>query len=70
MKNTKMGGDIICIEPLMIEDGAQKSLTWYMLNEGALVLFMEAMNGYDESCSLQFVNSWEDKRVTTNGITF
>ena len=28
------------------------------------------MASYDENCSLQFVNGWNDQRVTINGITF
>ena len=54
----------------MIEENARKPLVWYMLKEGGFILFMEALNGYDKNCSLQFVNSWEDRRVTINGISF
>ena len=53
----------------MIEESSRKPLVWYML-EGGLIMFMEALNGYDENCSLQFVNSWEDRRVMINGISF
>ena len=28
------------------------------------------MARYDENCVLQFVNSWNDRKVTINGITF
>ncbi len=47
-----MGGDLLHIDPSKIEDSDQKILTYYMLKEGGLVPFMEAMNGYDESCLL------------------
>ena len=53
----------------MIEDSSRKPLTWYMLKEGGLVPFMEAMND-DESCSLEFVNFWDNRKVMVNGITF
>ena len=43
-----MGGDLLCIEPTMIEESAHKPLLWYMLKDGGLVLLMEALNGYDE----------------------
>ena len=33
-------------------------------------MFMEALNGHDENFSMQFVNSWENHRVTINGISF
>ena len=65
-----MGGDLLHIEPSMVEDNARKPLVWYMLKEGGFIPFMEMLNGYDESCSLQFVNSWEDRKVTVNGISF
>ncbi len=55
-----MGDDLLCIEPSMIEDISHKPLTWYILKEGALVLFMEVLNGFNERCSQQFVNSWDD----------
>ena len=28
------------------------------------------MAGYDKNCALQFVNRWNDHKVTINGITF
>ena len=31
---------------------------------------MQAMVGYDKNCAPQFVNGWNDCRVTINGITF
>ncbi len=31
---------------------------------------MEVLNGHDENCSMQFVNSYEDHRAMINGITF
>ena len=70
MKVAIMGGDLLHIELLMIEDSAHKPLTYYMLKEGGLVSFMEVLNGFDESCSQQFVNSWDECTVTVNGITF
>lgn len=69
-KIARMGGDLLRIEPSIIEDNARKPLVWYMLKEGGFIPFMEVLNGYGESCSLQFVNSWEDRRVTINGILF
>lgn len=56
VKVATMGEYILCIEPSMIEDSAYKPLILYMLKEGGLVSFMEALNGFDESCSQQFVN--------------
>lgn len=31
---------------------------------------MHTMVGYDENCALQFVNGWNDHKVTIAGITF
>ena len=31
---------------------------------------MQSMAGYDENCALQFINGWNDRKVTINGITF
>lgn len=52
-----MGGDLLCIEPTIIEESSREPLIWYMLKEGGLVPLMEALNGFDESCSQQIFNS-------------
>ncbi len=41
-----------------------------MLKGSGFILYMEAMSGYNENRSLQFVNSWKDRRVMINGISF
>ena len=32
--------------------------------------YMQSMVGYDKNCALQFINGWNDHKVTINGITF
>lgn len=41
-----------------------------MLDEGSIMPYMEAMTRYDECLSLQFTNSWNERRVTMGGISF
>ena len=41
-----------------------------MLKEGGFIPYMQSIVGYDENCALQFVNGWNDRKVTINGITF
>ena len=65
-----MGGDLNRLEPPKREDYSKRMVTWFMLKEGGFIPFMQSMKGYDENCSLQFVNGWSDRRVTINGITF
>ena len=65
-----MGGDLMQIEPVVIDENMRKPLVWYLLKEGGLVSFMEALNGHEENFSMQFVNSWENCRLTLNGISF
>ena len=65
-----MGADLMHIELAMTEENVRKPLVWYILKEGGFVLFMEALNGHNEKCSIQFVNSWEENRVMINGISF
>ena len=69
-KIMEMGGDLMCIEPSMIEENARKPLVWYMQKEGKFFPFMEALNGHDENCSMQFADSWENYIVTINVISF
>ena len=52
---------------LSIEEIAIKP---YILKEGDLVPFIEAMVGYDEKFSQYIAISWIDRRVTINGISF
>ena len=60
----------MCIEPVVINENMRKPLVWYLLKEGGLVSFMEALNGHEENFSMQCVHSWENRRVTINGILF
>ena len=55
-KFVEMGGDLMCIELAMINENIIQPLVWYLLKEGSFVLFMEALNGHDKNCSMQFVN--------------
>ena len=57
------------IELGMIDDNVRKPLVQYLVKEGSFVLFMEALNGHDENCSIQFVNTWENHSVTINCIS-
>ena len=69
-KFVEMGGDLMCSDSDMIEENVNKLLVWYLLKKGGFVSFMEVLNGHDENFSMQFFNSWEDHRVTINGISF
>lgn len=69
-KIAKMGDDLMCIKPSMIEENVRKPFLWYMLKDHSFVLFMEALNGHNENFFMQFVNSWEDHKVTINEISF
>ena len=60
----------MCVELAMINDNVRKPLVWYLLKQGIFVSFMEALNGHDENYSMQFANSWENCKVTINGILF
>ena len=70
MKVADVGGDLLYIEPMMIEESSHKTLILYMLKEGGFIPLMEALNGFDENYSQLFFNSREDRKVTVNGITF
>ena len=65
-----MGGDLNRLEPTKIESFKDRMATWFLLKEGGFFPYMQAMAGYDENCGLQFVNEWNDRKVTINGITF
>ena len=65
-----MGGDLNRIEPPKMEDYSKHMATWIMLKEGGFIPFMEAIEGHEKNCSLQFVNGWSDIMVTINRITF
>ena len=65
-----MGGDLLHIEPIVIDDNMRKPMVWYILKEDNFVSFMEALNGHHANFSMQFFNSWENRRVTINGILF
>ena len=66
----EMDGDLTRLEPTKIEDFKERMVTWFMLKEGGFIPYMQAMAGYDENCALQFVNGWNDRRVTIYGILF
>lgn len=63
-----MGGNPIHIESSNVED--YKEATWKYLRDGGLVPFMQCIKGYDKVVSMQFVNSWNNRRVVVNGISF
>ena len=65
-----MGGDLNRLEPTKIENFKDRMVTWYLLKEGVFFPYMMSMARYDENCVIQFVNSWNDRKVTINGITF
>ena len=65
-----MGGDLNRLEPPKIKDYSTRMATWFIFKEGVFLPYMQSMEGYDENCSLQFVNKWNDRRVTINEITF
>ena len=65
-----MGGDLNRMEPMRIENFKDRMATWYLLKEGGFLSYMLSMAGYDENCALLFVNSWNDRKVTINNITF
>ena len=67
---TIMGGDLNWMEPTKMENFKDRMATWYLLKEGGFLPYMISMAGYDENCALQFVNSWNERKVTINGITF
>ena len=66
----EMGGDLNRMEPTRIENFKDRLVTWYLLKEGGFLPYMMSMAGYDENCALQFVNSWNERKVTINDITF
>ena len=60
-----------CIKIVKIEDYIRKiETTWVYLGEGGLMPFMEGMEEHDEHISMQFINSWTDKKVNINGMMF
>ena len=65
-----MGGDLNRLEPTKMEYFSKRQATWIMLKEGGFVPYMQALAGYDENCSQQFVNSQKDRWVAINDITF
>ena len=65
-----MGGDLNRMEPTKMENFKDRMVTWYLLKEGGFLPYMMSMAGYDENCALQFVNSWNERKATINGITF
>ena len=65
-----MGGDLNRMEPTKMENFKDRMATWYLLKEGGFLPYMMSMAGYDENCALQFVNSWNERKATINGITF
>lgn len=67
----QMGATSDHIEPKAIEDRITNSeAAQTYLKEGSLSSFMEGMGIHDEHVSLQFMESWENKRVNINGVTF
>lgn len=65
-----MGGDVNSLDPTKMEDFSKRQATLIIPKEGGFVPYMQAIVGYDENNSQQFVSSWKDMRVTINGITF
>ena len=51
-KIAEMGGDLMRIEPAMIDDNMRNPLVWYLLKEVSYVSFMEALNSHDENFSM------------------
>lgn len=65
-----MGGDLNRLEPTKLEDFSKSWATQIILKEGGFVPYMQAMAGYDENCSQQFIATQKDRQVTINDISF
>lgn len=71
LREGDMGGSSNHIELDEIEDFIRDSeVTLVYLCEGGLLPFMECIEGYDKHVSLQFVNSWANRKVTINDMAF
>jgi len=46
-----VGGDIIKIEPISVEEFKQDPLVWHIIQEGEVVPFLEGMAGHDKKLS-------------------
>ncbi len=62
--------DLNRLEPMKMENFKVRIATQFLLKEGGFLTYMQAMAGYDKNCALQFVNGWNDYKVTINEITF
>lgn len=63
-------GDIVHIDPSMIEDYGRNTCTWMDLIEGGLVSFMKSIVEHNDNISSQLVDSWTNRRVTITHISF
>lgn len=52
-----MGEDLNKLEPTKLEDFSKRQATWIMLKKGGFIPYMQAMAGYDENYSQQYVAS-------------
>lgn len=53
-----MGRDLVWVELNIIDDYFHNDLCiWMYAKEGGIILFMEAMKGFDENLSMQFVKN-------------
>ena len=60
-----------CIELVEVEAYIKKSeVSWVYLQEGRLLTFTEGMEKHEEHILIQFINYWNDRKMSINDMAF